>query len=270
MRGHSLRATALAVALAIASAIGLVPALAPAPAAAAVPSLSMVGATTYDVLPDEGRVAVTVQLTATNHLKDTVTRRFFFKTGYVTVVPGASNYRITGDSGKAKVSVSSSTDTYTNLKIDFGANLAAGKSTTLRLTFDLRDPGGAPDRPVRVSQSLVSFVAWAVATPSTPGAVVDIRFPEGYSVTVRRGPLDGPVSDATGHEIWSSGILQAPLEFVADLVADRPTEYVETSHAVRMAAGPAIVLVRGWPDDAAWRDRVGSLVERGRCRSSSV
>ena len=45
-----------------------------------------------------------------------------------------------------------------------------------------------PDRPVRISHSLVSFAAWAVATPSTPGAVVDVRFPDGYSVTVRARP----------------------------------------------------------------------------------
>lgn len=252
----------LGLLLVLASAVRLVPALAPASAAAAVPSLSIVGAATYDVLPDEGRVAVRVQLTATNHLKDTVTKRFSFRVGYITVLPGTANFKLTADNGKAKVSVSSSTDTYTNLKLDFGANLAAGKSAALTLTFDIRDPGGAPDRAVRISGSLVSFAAWAVATPSTPGASVDVRLPEGYSVTIGRGPLDGPTPDGTGHDVWSSGALAAPLDFVADVVADRSTDYVETTRTVAMAAGPATVLVRAWPDDSAWRDRIGSLVER--------
>lgn len=245
-----------------ASAIGFVPALAPVVAEAAAPGLTMIGLTTYDVLPDEGRVAVTVQLTARNNLKDTVARRFTFKTGYVTVLPGVSNLVLTGDSDKARVAILRATSTYTNLRIDFGASLAAGKSTTFRLTFDVLDTGRAPDRAVRVSNSLVSFAAWAVATPSTPGATVDVRFPEGYAVTIRRGPMAGPVADVTGHELWTSGILQAPLDFVADVAADRPTEYDESTRTASMAAGPATVLIRSWPDDTAWRDRVGSLVER--------
>jgi hypothetical protein len=252
----------LAVALAVGLALGLVPALAPVPVAAATPSLTLVGATTYDVLPDQGRVAASVRVTATNRLKDSVTRRFFFRTAFITVLPGTSGFKIAGGSGQAKVSISSATPEYTNLKIDLGANLAAGKSTTLTLTFDLKDPGGAPDRPMRVSTSLVSFAAWAVATPETAGASVDVRFPTGYDVTIGRGPLNGPVATDAGHQLWSSGTLANPLEFVADLSADRPVDYQETNLKVALSAGSAEVLLRAWPDDPAWRDRVSSLVER--------
>ena len=80
-----MRRIRIALALAFVVALGVMPALAPAPAAAARPNLTMVGETTYDVLPEEGRIAVTVRLTATNHLKNTSTRRFFFRTGFLTV-----------------------------------------------------------------------------------------------------------------------------------------------------------------------------------------
>jgi len=83
---RSLPAVARGIALLLA--VGVVPALAPAPVAAARPDLTLVGQTTYDVRPDEGRVAVTVRLRATNHLRDTVTRRFFFRTAVLTVLPG--------------------------------------------------------------------------------------------------------------------------------------------------------------------------------------
>jgi hypothetical protein len=248
----------------IATALGFVPALGPLPAAAATPGLTMVGATTYDVQPEAGRVAVTVKLTATNHLKDSVTKRYFFRVGYLTVIPGTSNFKVTTSTAGAKPAVTAiaATDTYTNLKIDLGANLAAGKTTTLTLTFDLKDPGGAPNRAVRVSHSLVTLSAWAVATPSTPGASVTVRFPAGYSVTIRRGPLQGPTDDGSGGEIWSSGSLTAPLDYVADISADRPAEYAETTRTVAMQDGPATILLRAWPDDPAWRDRVGALIQR--------
>lgn len=246
----------------VTAAVGLVPALAPASVVAATPSLTIVGAATYNVLPDEGRVAVTVELTATNHLTDTATKRFFFRTGFLTVLPGTSGFRISGGRGSPKVSISAETEAYTNLKIDLGANLAAGKSTTLTLDFDLRDPGGPPDRPVRISHSLVSFSAWAVTTPETQGASVVVRMPDGYGVTVRRGPLDGPAPDGAGHELWSSGALDLPQEFVADVTADRPGDYLETSRVVPMANGSATVLLRAWPDDPAWETRIANLVAR--------
>ena len=253
---------ARAAAIAVALLLGLVPALAPASVSAATPKLTIVGESTYDVLPDEGRVKVSVDLTATNHLKNTVTKRYFFRTTVLTVLPGASGFKLKGGSGRPRVTVTKRTKTYTNIRLDFGANLAAGKSTALTLTFDLKDPGGAPDRPVRISSSLASFVAWAFATPETPGATVDVRFPAGYSVSIGRGPLEGPKPDGADHERWTSGRLAAPLDFVADIVADRPSDLAETPLEISLANGPVTILLRAWPDDPEWRDRVTSLLER--------
>jgi hypothetical protein len=256
------RAAAIAVALAVGLCLGLVPALAPAPVAAATPNLTIVSSATYDVRPDKGRVVVSVRLTASNHLRNTATKRYFFRTATLTVLPGTSGFKIKGGSGKPKVSVSKRTSTYTNIKVDFGANLGAGKSTTLALTFQIKDPGGRPDRAVRISPSLASFAAWAYATPDTPGSTVAVRFPAGYNVSIGRGPLDGPTPDGTDHQRWTSGSLQTPLEFVADVVADRPGDFAETPLEVALQGGPASVIVRSWPDDVAWRDRVTSLLER--------
>jgi hypothetical protein len=216
--------------------IGLVPALAPAPVAAARPNLTLVGAATYEVRPEAGLVEVSVRLTATNHLRDTATRRYFFRTAFLTVLPGTSKFRISGGNGNPKVSVTSRTDTYTNLRFDLGADLAAGRSTTLTLTFDLKDPGGAPDRPLRISPSLLTFSAWAYATPDTPGASVVVRLPAGYDVLVGRGPLEGPEPDDSGDLLLASGIIAAPLKFVADISADRAVERTETTRTRPMSA----------------------------------
>lgn len=251
----------IVAALLVAVALQAVSALAPAPVAAARPNLTIVGAATYDVRPDEGRVAVTVELTATNHLRDTPTRRYFFRTAVLTVLPGTSGFKLTGGGGTPKVSVRARTEAYTNIRLDFGANLAAGKTMKLTLTFDLKDPGGAADRPVRISPSLITFSAWAYATPETPGATVAVKLPTGYTTTVGRGPLAGPVVDKAGADVWTSGPLDAPLEFVADIAADRSADYVETAREVPLSDGPATILLRAWPDDLAWRDRMIELVE---------
>jgi hypothetical protein len=256
------RVAAASVVLALALAMGLVPALAPARVAAARPDLTLIGHATYDVLPEDGRVAVSVRLRATNHLRDTVSRRFFFRTAFLTVLPGTSNFRISGGNGKPKVSVAQRKVDYTNLKIDLGANLAAGRSTTLTLTFDVDDPGGAPDRPVRISPSIVSFNAWAFATPDTPGATVTLRVPAGFNVAIGRGPLNGPTTTKSGEQEWTSGPIEEPLEFVADVLADQVGTPVETTREIALTNGPASIVVRSWADDTAWRDRVLGLVER--------
>src|SRR5919197_2077166 len=88
----------IAFLIGLASAFGLAPALAPFPASAATPGLTITSDASYDVLPDEGRVAVTAHLTATNHLRNTITKRYFFRTAFLTVQPGTSGYTLTGGS----------------------------------------------------------------------------------------------------------------------------------------------------------------------------
>jgi hypothetical protein len=112
-----------------------------------------------------------------------------------------------------------------------------------------------------VAPSLVTFGAWAFATPSTPGSTVAVRMPSGYRVTIGRGPLEGPATGASGEEVWTSGRLAAPLTFVADVVADRQVETpAETQVDVPLSAGTVPVVVRAWPDDPAWASRVTNLV----------
>ena len=189
-------------------------------------------------------------------------RRFFFRSAFLTVLPGTSHFRISGGSGNPKVSIAQRRADYTTLRIDFGANLAAGRSTTLTLTFDLDDSGGAPERPVRITPSIVTFNAWAFATPDTPGATVALNMPAGYNVGIGRGPLHGPATTKSGEQAWTSGPIDQPLEFVADVVADRLGAPVDTLREVTLTNEPAAILVRSWPDDTAWSERVLGLVER--------
>jgi len=235
---------------------------APSIVLAAAPDLTLVTSTTYEVRPDEGRLAITTRITATNHLKDSLTRRYFFEQGYLAVLPGASNFKLTAATGSPSVAVSSRSDGGTVLRLRFGSRLAAGKSLDLTLTFDLVDPGGAPDRAVRISPSLVLFQAWAFASASTPGSSVEVRIPADYAVTTERGPLTGPETDTDGWHVFSSGSLADPLAFIADVAADRPGGYVERHRSTGVGQRTAIVLVRAWPDDPAWQALATDVVLR--------
>ena len=240
----------------------LIPGAAPA-ARAAGPDVTLVTTTTYNVLPAEHRVAVSVQVTASNKLYDTVTRLYYVEGAYLAVLPGTSNFHLSGGAGVPKVSVNSRKGGATTLLLAFGSKLAAGTSTSLTLTFDIVDPGGAPDRVLRISPSLVSFQAWAFGTPGIAGSTVRVRFPAGYGVVIGRGPLAGPTAEADGTIVYASDPIAAPEAFIADLIADRPNTLVDGRRSTTVANRTVVLLVRSWPDDPAWRIRVTDLLARG-------
>jgi hypothetical protein len=251
--------------LLVATIAGLVSTLVPGsarPALAAAPDLTLTSETRYDVDPTNRAVHVTVALTAVNHLKDTKTRQYYFDRAFLAVQPGTTNFAISARTGSPKVVVASTKADHTLLRIDFGGRLPAGSSRTFTLTFDLPDPGGAPTRDIRVGESLVSFPAWAFATPSTPGGTVTVTFPAGYTIEVDSEQLGEPTTAADGRVVYATGRLADPLAFFAYFVADRPTAYTESTRLVEVAGQPLTLAIRAWPDDPAWGERVGALVER--------
>jgi hypothetical protein len=238
------------------------PALVPA-AWAATPDLTLVGAARYTADPENRRVIVSIDLAATNNKADTVIRRYFFDGAYLAVHPGISSLRVSADDGEPSVSVSRRTSSYWMLQIDFGKRLYSGQTTKLRVSFVMKDEGGSPDRPVRVSSTLVAFPVWAYASASTPGSTVTVVIPPGYSVRVEQGSLNGPTPASDGRLVLRSGRLDNPLTFSAYVVADRPPEYGSVPLSTRIGGSPVEIELEPWSDDPAWADRVGGVFTKG-------
>jgi hypothetical protein len=254
------RSGGLALAVALASGLLAAPASVPEVRAAA-PDLTIVSDARYEVQPDEHRVRITLNLVLTNHLKDTVTRRYFFDRGFLAVLPNTANFKFSWEgSGAPEVHVSEKTADYTLLRLDLGQRLFSGKSATYQLRFDLIDPGGEPTRDVRVGETLVSFPVWAFATDETPGSTVQVVFPAGFQVDVEAGEIPEPSTDAEGQVVFQTEELAAPLDFFAYLVGDRPGAYSERTIDAVVRDEVVTLDIRAWPDDPDWSTRVGDLV----------
>jgi hypothetical protein len=238
--------------------------LAASPARAATPDLTIVTSARYDVQPSRHRVHVTVDMTLTNHLRDTVTKRYYFDHAFLAVIPGSSGYAFHwAGAGQPSVRVASRSKGYTLLRLDLAQRLTSGHSAAYRLTFDLADPGGASTRDLRVGDSLVSFPVWAFASDATPGSSVTVVFPKGFQIQVEAGSIPSPTTRDDGRVVFHSGVLAKPLDFFAFLVADRPGAYAATTVKTTVLKAPVEVAVRSWSDDTAWGKRVGSLLKRG-------
>lgn len=250
--------------LAMALAVGLVAAPVGVPAVrAAAPDLTIVTDARYDVQPEQHRVRVNLKVVLTNHLKDTVTKRYYFDRAFLAVLPNTANFKFTWDgSGTPEVHVSKKTADYTLLRLDLGQRIFSGRSATYNLRFDMVDPGGEPTRDVRVGETLVSFPVWAFATDSTPGGSVQVVFPPGFEVDVDAGEIPEPTTNADGRVIFQTEELDKPLSFFAYLVGDRPGAYAERTERILVDGESVEITIRSWPDDPDWSTRVGDLVTR--------
>ena len=225
--------------------------------------LQIASNTQYVVQPANSRIRITVDATISNTHRDTPPVRSYFDTGYLAVLPGATNLAVTSPGAKPTVSVRSQTNTYTLLAIKFGRRLYGGHHTPLRLTFNLPDTGGTAVRDVRIGESLIAFPAWAFATTGATGGSVTVVFPPGYNVQVLAGTVRGPSGGTGNTTVYRSGTLADPLSFYAYFVADRPGAFRETSVVVDVAGTQVPVRIRGWADDPGWVTRVSSLLRRG-------
>jgi hypothetical protein len=258
------RRRGLPVLLAIVFAIGL---LGTPPAVqevrAALPDLTIVTSARYDVQPDERRVRVTVDMTLRNRLRDTATRRFFFDSAFLAVLPGTSGFQVSSSGRDPSVRPTRQRDDYTLLRIGLGQRLFSGRTAKYRLVFYMRDTGGASTRDVRVGTSLASFPVWAFASDDTPGSSVSVFFPKGYTVEQEAGTMPEPEVLDDGRTVFRSGNLDDPLGFFAYFVADRPGAYEEQEVQAGVGDTPVNVVVRSWPEDPDWAARIGGLFERG-------
>lgn len=234
--------------------------LAAGEARAAATDLTLVGAATYTVLPEEGRVRVVVDFTVHNRKPETSTRRFYFDHAFIAVLPGTEAFKVANWKG-SKVRVTRRTSAYTMLRIDFGSRLYSGKARELRLTFDLPDPGRDANREVRIGTSLVTFPVWAFASDGARGSSVKVRFPPGFDVAVESGTFDRQSKTAQGGTVLEAGPLASPLSFFAYVSGQQPAVYVDTPLTVTAGAQAIRLTMRAWEDDPGWPARVGPLFE---------
>jgi hypothetical protein len=254
----------LALLVAVGALAGALPATTPRDVRAATPDLTIVSDARYDVQPSQHRVRVTLDLTLTNRLHDTTTKRYFFDHAFLAVLPGATAYSASwAGRGRPTVSVARRTASYTLLRLNLARDLSSGKSAKYRLRFDLRDPGGKATRDLRIGDTLVSFPVWAFASDGTSGSSVTVLFPKGYKVAVEAGHIGTPTTLPDGRTIFRTGALSAPLDFFAYLVADRPGAYRDTTITPTVVGRQVAVTVRPWSDDPGWGQRIRRLLVTG-------
>jgi hypothetical protein len=224
--------------------------------------LALVAHTTYVASPEEGRVHVSLSAVATALTPDTATERTFYTGLTLVIQPGAVDIAsATANGSPLPITVIDSTDELITVEITFDRQVFYEESFPFTVTFDLPDPGGQPNREVRVGKSLVAFPVWAFGTLDTAGSDVEVRVPSGYEAAVEAGRMRA--TEVDGATVLYSGAIEDPLSWFAYVTAEAPGAFVEQALELRIGSDVAEVVVRAWEDDWAWSERMSDWMRAG-------
>ena len=243
--------------------LALAPAAAPGHLAlAADRGLVVIAQATYEALPLEALVHVTIDAVATSYTPDAGPNLVYYPATTFAVHPEATNVEASSDGHRLGTQIVEQTLDYLAVKVTFAKGVFYGESYAYRVTYDLPDPGGAPNREVHVGRSIVAFPVWAFGTPNEPGGSVEVQLPAGFQASVQ-GEDFVRSTTADGGSLLSATQIPDPSRFSAYLSADRPGAFTETSFIVSIGEHRAPVLLRAWEDDPDWAVRMHVLMKDG-------
>jgi len=205
----------------------------------------------YQVDPRDARVRVIVEVEATN-VSGTSPRPVAFRGIRLPVHDEAVRVRATA-SGRDLSVTTAEIDGFDEVTVGLVPALAPGGTRTLTLAYDL--PGGRPRSAsdVRVGRAFATFPVWAFGDVGT----VEVELPRSFSVRV--------VGDAMARtEAEDLTLLSASVSDPETWIAWVTAHDRRGLTRERLALRPGeAVIVRGWPEDGEWVERVSDVLTRG-------
>ncbi len=217
---------------------------------AAVDGLDVATAATYVLDAAARRVRVDVDITAVNRLSDTAGLRYYYPAVNLAIQPEAAS--ITAQQAGARDRATTEPRSgYRLLAIEFHTRLYAGQTAHVHLAYVL--PAGAPRSTsgVRVGAAYSTFVAWAFGDRGT----VEVDVPGSYEVGTSGDPMTVSSGGTGGHVLTSA--VSDPGAWYAWI--DARNDAALSSQVLDLPGGEQVV-VRAWPEDAAWRRRVAQTL----------
>ena len=233
-------AVGLAVFLAVAAGAGGEPSAAKAAAGAVETAL-----TTYELVPGEGVLRVTIDLSVTDFGVGGST------TSYVWLEKAARNLRMTADRGGVSRTAEKRVEGFVAYRISFQL-VEPAETRTIRVTYDL--PGGSPRSasPTRVGRAYAAFCVFA---NGLDGGSVRVVVPDSFGMEVWPGQMTVvPSGDRT---IYASGTVADTSTFYRCLEGTNEDGFRRST--VTSPSGRRVV-IEGWPEDGAWQAAVGAEV----------
>lgn len=249
----------IVAALLVTFAAVLVPARASIAAAAAPagPGLILTSDATYTVAPSARVVHVAIDVTARNtkpnRTSGGILTRYFYDGMRLGIQTEARD--VAAHMGATSLTTTvEPADGYQALDVRFHSSLFYNQTVKVRVTYDL--PSGAPRSlsDIRVGTAFVTFTAWAFGDRGT----VRVNLPSSFDAESTGADATKTTSGATTS--FRATNIEDVNTWYLTVTADRKSAL--TSERIDLAGGEHLV-IRAWPEDTDWSDRVRELMTNG-------
>jgi hypothetical protein len=224
--------------------------------------LVVVAQTRYEALPEQRRVHATIDAVATSYTPNPVDGLAYYPNVTFDVQPGATHVAATSSGQQLAVALDASHPDFVEVTVTFAQGIFFEQSYAYQVSFDLPDPGGAPDRNLRISPSIVAFPIWAFGSSGEAGGSVSVILPSGFNPSVQ-GAVFATSTGPGGRIVLSTTSLPDPFNFFAYISADRPGAFRDTLLTVQVGDKAAALKVRAWQDDPDWGTTMSKLMTDG-------
>ncbi len=224
--------------------------------------LVVVAQARYEAFPDARHIHVTIDAVATSYTPNPPDGLAYYPDVSFAVQPGATHVAATSSGQPLPVGVDPSDPDFLGVTVTFPDGVYFQQSYAYQVTYDLPDPGGAPNRNLRISPSIVAFPVWAFGTSGEVGGSVTVILPAGFRPSVEGDPLDESTGPG-GKILLSTTTLPDPFNFFSYVSADRPGAFTDTLLTVTVGTKSAMVRVHSWQDDPDWGTTMSGLMVDG-------
>lgn len=233
--------------------------------------------TTYEYMPDEGMIRVTIDLTIKNEQANTrsydtcvswsynyylgwlpdyytcsSTTSWYVDSTSLSIEKEASNIKGSSASGRIGTSSGRTYGSYKALNVTF-PRIWYGQTRRLTIVYDIKSGEPRSGQATRAGLAYASFCATGNGGDS---GVVSVVIPTGFEYEVRGEGLTSSTKD--GKTILTSATLSEPLDFFACIEARNDAAYDSRT----ISAGGQEVRVLAWPEDPDWAKEAADVVTR--------
>ncbi len=216
---------------------------------------------TYEVVPDEARVFVRVDVVAKNETPSTtrgnIRTRYFYEGFYIPIPLEAENVLALDQGRETRISFEDSEDgSFQVALVGFRANLFYNRARSVTVTYEI--PGGEPrsEDVTRINPAFVALPLYAFGDPEK--AEVRLLGLEGYEVTLDGSHLRVETDDE-GREVRVDRNIVNPPEWFVWVNALNDEGLIVTDHTFANQS----VRIRAWPGDDEWFDSVSDTLDLG-------
>lgn len=216
---------------------------------------------TYELLPDQGLMRVTVAMTVKNLIpsvtQGNVTTNYFLDEASFAAHEDGTNFRATTPGGSASVTIQRKAGYLPTATVHFPSTFY-GATRALTITYDVKGSPPRSDNPTRIGNAFASFCTFPAGVYTGDPESFSVIIPSRFEITQTDGPTLASQTVSYSRTLLTNGQSTTPKgsEFNgACFVVNNPQAYASTDTTTDSGI---TVTTEAWPEDHQWSDAVSA------------